>query len=41
MYKGRNIMGGEGCEGSFRGKQHPTGFIGSVDDMIFSIEPGV
>ncbi len=31
-----------GCrEGSDQVKQHPTGFIGSADYIIFSTEPGV
>ncbi len=33
--------GGKGREGSFQVKQHPTGFIGSANDIIFSTEPGV
>ncbi len=37
---GKNI-GAKGLEGSFQVKQHPTGFIGSTDDIIFSYEPGV
>ncbi len=32
---------GKGREGSFQVKQHPTGFIGSADDIIFVNEPGV
>ncbi len=40
MYKGKNI-GSKGREGSFQVKQHPTGTIGSADDIIFSTEPGV
>ncbi len=34
-------VGGKGHEGSFQVNQHPTGFIGSADDIIFSIEPSV
>ncbi len=41
LYRGRKNIGGKGCEGSFQVKQHPTGFIGSADDIIFSTEPGV
>ncbi len=33
--------GGKGREGLFQVKQHPTGFIGSADDIFFSTEPGV
>ncbi len=33
--------GSKGHRGSFHVNQHPTGFIGSADDIIFSIEPGV
>ncbi len=36
----KNIRG-KGREGSFQVKQHPMGFIGSADDIIFSTEPGV
>ncbi len=32
---------GKGREGQFQVKQHPMGFIGSADDIIFSTEPGV
>ncbi len=34
-------IGGKGSEGSFQAKQHPTGFIGSADDIFFSTDPGV
>ncbi len=33
--------GGKGRKGSFQVKKHPAGFIGSTDDIIFSIEPDV
>ncbi len=33
--------GDKGGEGSFQGKPHVMGFIGSADEIIFSIEPGV
>ncbi len=33
--------GGKGRKGSFQVKQHPTGFLGSTDDIILSTEPGV
>ncbi len=39
-YKEKNYRGKD-REGSFQIKQHPTGFIGSADDIIFSTEPGV
>ncbi len=39
--QGEKTIGGQGREGSFQVKQHPTGFIGSADDIIFSTEPGV
>ncbi len=39
--QGEKITGGKGRKGSFQVKQHPTGFIGSTDDIIFSTEPGV
>ncbi len=35
------FIGGKGREGSFQVKQHPTGFVGSTDDIIFSTGPGV
>ncbi len=38
--QGGNI-GDKGREGSLQAKQHPTGFIGSADDIIFSTESGV
>ncbi len=31
--------GGKDREGSFQTTQHPTGFIGSADDIIFSTKP--
>ncbi len=40
LYRGGDI-GNKGREGSFQVKQHPMGFIGSTDDIIFSTEPGV
>ncbi len=39
--QGKKNIGGKGLEGSFQVKQHPTGFIGSADDIIFSTEPGI
>ncbi len=39
--QGEKYIGGKGHEGSFQVIQHPTGFIGSADDIIFSTEPGV
>ncbi len=39
--QGEKNIEGKGREGSFQAKQHPTGFIGSTDDIIFSTEPGV
>ncbi len=39
--QGEKNTGGKGRKGSFQVKQHPTGFIGSTDDIIFSTEPGV
>ncbi len=41
VVQGEENIGGKGREGSFQIKQHPTGFIGSADDTIFSTEPGV
>ncbi len=38
--QGEKNTGGKGRKGSFQVKQRPTGFIGSIDDIIFSIEPG-
>ncbi len=38
--QGEKNIGDKGREGSFQVKQHPRGFIGSADDVIFSIEPG-
>ncbi len=32
---------GQGREGSLKVEQHPSGFIGSSDDIIFSTGPGV
>ncbi len=39
--QGEKKTGGKGCEGSFQVNQHPTGFIGNADVIIFSTEPGV
>ncbi len=39
--QGEKNTGGKGREESFKVKQHPTGVIGSADDIIFSAEPGV
>ncbi len=39
--QGAKNTGNKGREGSFQVKQHPTGFIGSADNIIFSTEPGV
>ncbi len=39
--QGEKNTGGKGRKGSFQVKEHPTGFIGSTDDIIFSTEPGV
>ncbi len=39
--QGEKNTGGKGRKGSFHVKKHPTGFIGSTDDIIFSTEPGV
>ncbi len=39
--QGQKNTGGKGREGSFQVKQHPTGFIGSADNITFSTEPGV
>ncbi len=39
--QGEKNTGSKGHEGSFQVKQHPTGFIGSADDIIFTTEPGV
>ncbi len=33
--QGEKNIGGKGREGSFQGNQHPTGFIGSADNIIF------
>ncbi len=38
--QGEKNIGSKGREGSFQVKQHPTGTIGSADDIIFSTEPG-
>ncbi len=32
---------GQGREVSLQVKQHPTGYTGSADDIIFNAEPGV
>ncbi len=37
--QGEKNTGGKGREGSFQVKQHPTGFIGRADGIIFSAEP--
>ncbi len=39
--QGEKNTGGKGRKGSFQVQKHPTGFIGSTDDIIFSTEPGV
>ncbi len=39
--QGEKNTGGKVRELSFQVKQIPTGFVRSVDDIIFSIEPGV
>ncbi len=39
--QGEKNIGGKGREESFKVKRHPTGVIGSADDIIFSAEPGV
>ncbi len=39
--KWKKNTGGKGLEGSSQVKQHPTGFIGSTDGIIFSTEPEV
>ncbi len=39
--QGEKITVRKGRKGSFQVKQHPTGFIGSADDIISSTEPGV
>ncbi len=39
--QGEENIGGKGRQGSFQVKQHPTGFIGRAEDIIFSTEPGV
>ncbi len=33
--QGEKNIGGKGRKGSFQVKQHPTGFIGSTDDITF------
>ncbi len=35
----RENAGGKVCQGSFQGKEHSTGFIGSTDGISFSIGP--
>ncbi len=39
--QGEKNIGGKGHNGLFQVRQHPTGFIGSADDIIFSTEGGV
>ncbi len=39
--QGRKNTGSKGREKSFQIKQHPTGFIGSADDITFSIETDI
>ncbi len=39
--QGEKNTGGKGREGSVQVKRHPMGFIGSAEDIIFNIEPGV
>ncbi len=39
--QGETNTGGKGREESFYIKQHPSGFIGSADDIMFNTEPGV
>ncbi len=39
--QGEKDTGGKGREELFQVKQHPTGFIGSADDMFFRTEPSV
>ncbi len=41
IVQGEKNIGGKDREGSFEVKQHPTGFIGNTNDIIFSTEPGV
>ncbi len=41
VVQGEKNTGGKGREGSFQVKQHPTGFIGSADGIIFSSGPGL
>ncbi len=38
--QGEKNTGSKGHKGSFQVNQHPTGFIGSTDDIIFGTEPG-
>ncbi len=40
VVQGEKNAGGKRREGSREVKQHPTGFIGSTEDIIFRIEPG-
>ncbi len=37
--QGEENTRGKGRDASFQVKHHPTGFIGSADDIIFSTEP--
>ncbi len=39
--QGEKNTGGKGRKGSLQIKLHPTGFIGSADDIISSTAPGV
>ncbi len=39
--QGEINTGGKGREESFQIKQHPSGFIGGADDIMFNTEPGV
>ncbi len=39
--QGEKNIRGNGREGSFQVKQHPTVFIASADDIVFSTEPGI
>ncbi len=39
LYRGRKILGVRATKDPV--KQHPTGFIGGTDDIIFSTESGV
>ncbi len=39
--QGEKNIEGKAREESVQVKQHPMGFLGSADDIIFSTEPGV